>query len=257
MTVTGLKTCTECQGAGWVVRREGTTEAVVRCPRCRDHLRSASLLKKSGLPPRYQGQGFVEFSAIHRLQQRALERAVKFVENFDRAERGLLFVGPCGVGKTHLAAAILKTLVEERSLPCRFVDETELLRRLQYSYDRESPETEREVLKPLMNSPLVVWDDLGTGRTTEWVRETIHTVINFRYTHKKLSVFTTNLALQEPKRRTVRADGIDLTPAGAPIWLGERLGGRLFSRLMEMCEVVEMKGPDHRIEILKAGRDSL
>ncbi len=247
------RSCPACRGTGWVVTAE--RQSVEPCSQCRERLRVQRLLEKSGLPPRYLRQGFAEFSPIHRLQEKALQTAVEFVHHFDGSERGLLFSGPCGVGKTHLAAAILRTLVEERQLPCRFVDETELLRRLQYSYDRDAPETEREVLRPLMFSPLVVWDDLGTGRPTEWVRETIHTVINHRYTHRKLTVFTTNLPLRPPAGVS-RGDGI----AGSriprvPDWLGERLGQRLFSRLMEMCAVVELKGPDHRTEILKAGKD--
>ncbi len=255
MTTPAVSDCPSCQGTGWVVRRREEAEGVIPCPSCRDAQLARRRLEKSGLPRRYEDRGFHEFSAIHPLQQRALERALEFVEGFDSARRGLLFVGPCGVGKTHLAAAILKALVQERALPCRFVDETELLRRLQYSYDRGSPETEREVLQPLMQAPLVVWDDLGTGRPTDWVRETIHTVINHRYTQDRLTVFTTNLPLEKPARAAVRADGISPGSVPARDWLGERLGERLFSRIMEMCAVVEIRGPDHRTEILKAGKD--
>jgi hypothetical protein len=104
-------------------------------------------------------------------------------------------------------------------------------------------------MMPLMESDLLVWDDLGTGRPTDWVRETIRMVINYRYTNRKHTILTTNWRLSGSPDKEGRPS------RGGEQDLEERIGTRLYSRLMEMCEVVEISGPDARSEIHKAGMD--
>jgi DNA replication protein DnaC len=201
------------------------------------------------IPPRYFDRGFELYSVHHPSQQEALTRSIDFVDGFPDVERGLVLVGDCGVGKTHLAVAILKSLVVERGVNGRFVDEAELLRRLQYSYGPDSPDTEREVMMPLMEADLLIWDDLGTGRPTDWVRETTRMVINYRYTNRKHTILTTNWHLSTGSKKGERLS------RGGEQSLEERIGTRLYSRIMEMCEVVQISGPDARSEIHKAGMD--
>lgn len=224
----------------------------VVCPDCGPHRRTENLLKKAAIPPRYLDQSFDTFQdwaekpSHRKSQQGALTSAIRYVEEFPNVPRGILFVGPCGVGKTHLSTAILKALIEERQITGRFVDETELLRRLQYSYGPDSPDTEREVLIPLMQVDLLVWDDLGTGRPTDWVRETIRTVLNYRYTHGKQTILSTNWGIDQPQSK-----GSQHTEQQ----LSERIGIRLYSRLMEACQVIKIQAPDFRTGIRKAGMD--
>ena len=226
-------------------------ETAVPCPECRTRERQQQLLVRAHIPPRYFDRGFEEYSWHTKPQERAHLRTIEYVQAFPEVPRGLLLSGPCGVGKTHLSVAILKTLILEKGLNARFIDETELLRRLQYSYGPGSPETEREVLLPLSEADLLVWDDLGTCRPTEWARETIRMVINHRYTYSKQTILTTNLALRpRPDRRKGR--GLKETTGDT---LAERIGQRLFSRIMEMCEIIEIDGPDFRVDIQKAGKD--
>jgi DNA replication protein DnaC len=155
--------CATCRGSGWVVKTQDSVETAIPCPDCHSREKSRKLLANAQIPPRYFDRGFDVFSVHHRLQERALRRAIEYVEAFPKVPRGLLLTGPCGVGKTHLSVAILKALIQEKMISARFIDETELLRRLQYSYGPDSPETEREVLLPLMHVDLLVWDDLGTA----------------------------------------------------------------------------------------------
>ena len=252
----GLKatvSCSTCRGSGWLVKSEDSVEAVVPCPDCRPKEGLQKLLERAAIPPRYFDRGFEEFYfERNSLQERAQLRAIEYVEAFPDVPRGLLFAGACGVGKTHLSVAILKTLIQEKNVNGRFIDEAELLRRLQYSYGPSSPETEREVLLPLSEVNLLVWDDLGTGRPTEWVRETIRMVINHRYTYNKQTILSTNWPLKPQTGSSPRSRG-----ATAPLrnTLAERIGQRLFSRIMEMCEIIEMDGPDARTEIHKARLD--
>lgn len=246
------ETCSACRGSGWLVKTEDSVEAVVPCPECRPKEGLQKLWQKAAIPPRYFDRGFEEYSWHNKLQERAQLRAIDYVQAFPNVPRGLLFAGPCGVGKTHLSVAILKTLIQEKHVPARFVGEAELLRRLQYSYGPNSPETEREVLLPLSEVNLLVWDDLGTGRPTEWVRETIRTVINHRYTYNKATILSTNWPLKPPANPSPGSRGKTEPLQNT---LAERIGQRLFSRIMEMCEIIEIDGPDFRTDIHKARHD--
>ncbi len=243
--------CPDCRGTGWSLVERGGTEVVDSCPRCVAEDRVDQLLRRARIPARYISKDFRAYDPDPKYpsQLEALTSSIQFVEDFPEVRRGLLFSGPCGVGKTHLAVAVLKSLVLEKHVSVRFVDETELLRRLQYSYGPDSPETEREVLRPLHSVELLVWDDLGAGRPTDWVAETIRTILNHRYTRGKQIVLTTNLPLK---------------PAGSgyPENLGreqnlaERIGAPLYSRIMEMCRIVEMNGRDFRRQVYKASLDA-
>jgi len=246
------ETCSTCRGSGWLVKTEDSVEAVEPCPECRPKEGLQKLLKKAAIPPRYFDRGFEEYSWHHKTQERAQLRAIHYVRDFPNVPRGLLFSGTCGVGKTHLSVAILKTLILEKHVRGQFVDETELLRRLQYSYGPNSPETEREVLLPLSEVELLVWDDLGTSRPTEWVRETIRTVLNHRYTHKKQTILSTNRPLKPQTDKSPRSRDKIETRRNT---LAETIGQQLFSRIMEMCEIIEIEGPDARTDILKARHD--
>ena len=241
--------CVECRDIGWLVEQRDGVEVAVECPSCRSRLRERELLERAQIPPRYFDRGFDVYSTQNLTQIDALKKAIDYVESYPDVRRGLLFLGPCGVGKTHLSVALLKAIVKDKQATGQFVDEAELLRRLQYSYGPDSPDTEREVLLPLMDVDLLVWDDLGTGRPTDWVRETIRMVINHRYTYRKQTIISSNWPLKGSAGKSWGGR----KPAEAT--LPERIGTRLFSRIMEMCEIVEIDGPDARTEIHKAGMD--
>ena len=200
--------CSTCRNSGWLVKTIDSVEKVVPCPDCHSRDKSEKLLGNAQIPPRYFDRDFDSFSDRTRLQERALRRCIDFVEAFPDVPRGLLLVGPCGVGKTHLSAAILKALIREKMISGRFVDETEFLRRIQYSFGRDSRETERELLFPLMHVDLLVWDDLGTGRPTEWVAETIRTVLNHLF---PLSCYGKTLYRIDENLHRARRQGGDLS----------------------------------------------
>jgi DNA replication protein DnaC len=148
--------------------------------------------------------------------------------------RGLLLVGPVGVGKTHLAVAILRELIERYQMPGLFYQFGALLRRIQDSYNPISQTSELTVLQPVFDANVLVLDELGASKPTDWVRDTMMQIINTRYNDKRLTIFTTNYS----DKRTSEKDTTEL--------LEERIGVALRSRLYEMCKTVEIEAEDYR-----------
>jgi len=164
--------------------------------------------------------------------KRAHARARRFVEDFPNVEKGLCFIGPHGVGKTHLAVAVLRELIRQKGARGLFYDTTVLLREIRSTYDPSVAGEEFSILRPVLTADVVVLDDLGKDRFTDWVEETMTLIVTTRYNQKKLTIFTSNFE-----------DTPDVSDPGALIC---RVGARVHSRLHEMCEFLEYDGADYR-----------
>jgi DNA replication protein DnaC len=151
----------------------------------------------------------------------------------------LLFLGGCGVGKTHLAVALLKEVIRKTGDRGLFYDFRDLLREIQGSWNSVSQTSELEVLRPVLDAKILVLDELGANKPTVWVRDTISHIINCRYNEKNITIFTSNY-LDNPTRMGEES-------------LTDRIEARLRSRLYEMCSVVEIGGEDFRKIYKQAG----
>lgn len=244
--------CGQCNGTGYVTLEEDGVERAARCS-CRrrpNHDRLASL----SIPPRFMhcaiedsadGRGF--HSHTHQSLEIARGIARVFVREYPAERQGLLFIGRCGVGKTHLAVAILKELALKKGVPGRFCDFHELLRQIKNSYNPVSGTSEMDLLHPVCSAELLVLDDLGAEKPSPWVQDTLHFVINQRYLRQLTTLITTNF-LDTDQPAVSRSDRSSRTQSSpyAEETLAERIGHRLRSRLYEMCRVVVMDGPDYR-----------
>jgi DNA replication protein DnaC len=158
-----------------------------------------------------------------------------FAANYPLDSRGLILVGSIGAGKTHLAVGALKAVIADRGAQGLFCDYRELLRLIQNSYNPQVFTTELEILNPVMNAEVLVLDDLGAIRPTEWVWDTVSLVLNSRYNNMRTTIITTNYPALPPGAGGLREET-----------LGDRIGERMRSRLVEMCREVEMCGLDYR-----------
>jgi DNA replication protein DnaC len=136
------------------------------------------------------------------------------------------------VGKTHLAVAVLRHVVAASSARALFYATRDLLRVIRSTYDPVVRTTEIEVLRPVMSADLLVLDDLGAEKTSEWVEETLNLIVNTRYNERRVTVFTSNYP-----------DIPDETDTNSLLC---RIGFRMRSRLHEMCDFLELRGADYR-----------
>jgi DNA replication protein DnaC len=239
--------CERCLGTGWVLEDSGGSKVAKRCV-CYGDRRRQALLEQANIPRRYQSCSLDNFEIHNDSHRDALKISRQFVKNYPAQDVGILFIGPCGVGKTHLAVAIIQELILKKNIPCIFYDFRELIREIQSTFTPDSLLTESDVLGPVFQSEVLVLDELGAKRTTAWVEETVFYIINYRYNHKKMTIFTTNYPDTEDEE-----DRRDSFYKKGGENLVDRIGVRLRSRIYEMCKVVEMWGDDYRKIAKQAG----
>ena len=228
--VEGSDACEICFGTGLeVVPGKGARVCV-----CRKRDTHTDQLAKAQLPLRYDGCHFHNYKANNPSQEAAFRYSTQLTMEYPAVDRGLLLMGTVGVGKTHLAVSILKGLTE-RGFSCLFYEFGTLLKEIQDSYNPNTQASELSVLAPVLNAEILVLDELGASKPTDWVRDTMAHVINSRYNDKKLTIFTTNY--------------LDACQSDRDEVLEDRIGTRLRSRLYEMCQSVQMHGDDYRRKI--------
>jgi DNA replication protein DnaC len=257
--------CQVCGGTGWrLVQVEGKSPRVMRC-QCWIEDRSHSLLSQANIPERYRhctlSNFETDFENAHPSLHVGRLAAGRFVEEFPFEREGLLLWGTVGTGKTHLAVGIIQELIRSKGTPCFFCDYRELFREILHSYQPSVRSTEQDVLRPILDTEVLVLDELGAVNIgqTEWVWDTVSYILNSRYNDKKTTIITTNYpdrpsrqTTNEQKRKKLgitrqqQSDEERNEPLQDEITLGDRITDRMLSRLHEMCRAVELKGVDYR-----------
>jgi DNA replication protein DnaC len=250
-----MSVCAICDGVGLVRVVNEAGQWVSRACECQEMQREERRLAAAHIPERYRDcslESYHIYSGAHPSLREALRKARKFVEAYpvDTAGKGLLFTGPMGVGKTHLAVGLLQRLVRERGVKGLFCDYRELLKNIQNSYNPQVNTTELELLKPVFAAEVLVLDDLGAQKPNEWVWDTVALILNTRYNDKQSTIITTNY----PDLPAGKGAKNDAERAAREQTLGDRIGDRMRSRLAEMCIRIEMDGQDCRQSEIKRAR---
>jgi DNA replication protein DnaC len=226
--------CEICGDSGW---RPIEVDGVRRVTRCDCWRRSLNdkLLAGANIKVRYQHCALDNFVTY---ENETLEHALAVCRRFasdypSRSARAPFLVGPPGVGKSHLASGLLKELVRTRGVRGLFYETSELLRLIRTTYDRDARASEAQVLDPIMTADVLVLDDIGRERITDWVDETMNLIVNRRYSNLLPTIFTSNYE--------------DRPDFDDPDTLICRIGHRMLSRMHEMCEFVDMEGADYRL----------
>lgn len=147
-------------------------------------------------------------------------------EKIRDTRRGMYIHGEVGTGKTHIAYALATKTEELLRARAMMWNTTELLREIRADFDRNYRDKERIEERLMEFRGMLFLDDVGTEKITDWVAETFYLIINRRYNEKLPTIITSNLPIAT---------------------LADRIGDRTVSRIVEMCDVVELIGEDRRI----------
>lgn len=233
--------CPKCGGLGLLRGETGTYP----CP-CQQELARQRRVNRIGIPPAFAGATLDSYIAGP-TSYPALMAARRYVAEFipGQTREGVMFTGTVGVGKTHLAIGILRELVAEKGVEARMVDMRTMIDQLRSSYDRRdenSQESHGQILRPIFSNDVILIDDLGAAKFSEWVMETVELVIGKCYNEALPLIITTNLA----NRGAGDGGENEYARVARPDNLGDRIGMRAWSRLQQMCKVVQLIGPDWR-----------
>lgn len=158
----------------------------------------------------------------------AMQRYVENFKKFHAEGKGILLYGAVGTGKTFLAACTANAIID-KGIPTLMTSVSYIANKLMGMFEGKN-----EYIESLNNYPLLVLDDLGAERNTEYMNEVVYTIINARYKARLPLIVTTNLTTEQLKAPT------DVTMA------------RTYSRVLEMCFPIKVEGVDIRREKARA-----
>jgi DNA replication protein DnaC len=173
--------CPFCGGTGWRLVQQDAGELVRRC-QCAEGERRERLLARASIPARYRHctlAGFELWNQDDPTLVRARRAVEEFIDLYPEVDKGLLLMGPVGTGKTHLAVAALQELIGAKGVSGRFADFTSLVLEIQMTFDGQG--SSRDILRPLIDVELLVLDELGAGKATQWVMDLLYYLVNTRY----------------------------------------------------------------------------
>ena len=235
-----VSSCSICGGTGRLERvLDDGTKTMTHCE-CEGVRRRIRLYDSALIPAHMANKTLADYEDYGGNQSLVKLHVKRYLNSFDPdSSKGILFFGLPGVGKTHLMCAILHHLTLELGVEARFVDFFELLSDIRASFSQGRGA--EELLGPLTSIKVLGIDEIGKGRANDWEVSVLDQLVSVRY-NRNLKLFGTTNFAPEPEEwpEELPRDGIPETT------LLSKVGDRIYSRLVEMCQFVVVLGPDHR-----------
>jgi len=212
--------CSKCDGYGHIIDEKGARP----CDCVRKEIAQREIAD-ARIPKHFNHATLDNYDAHRPNLKNCLHIARDFVDHyaFDNF-KGLYLTGPTGVGKTHLAVGILKALIE-RGYDGVFYNVVDLLDNIRATFDPKSPIEAKNRLFHDFERQIFILDDFGVQKTSTWVTDRLYALINRRYQDCKTILITSNISLND---------------------LLLRVDNALSSRIIDMCEEIEIKADDYR-----------
>jgi DNA replication protein DnaC len=250
-----FETCPACDGERYrYVRDDRGYRYAKQCPVCGTLRNRIQAFNDAHIPARYHDRrrASLELFETHDPETdqpignlpNIKMKLFRWVRGFEPGDQGFLLHGKVGTGKTHLLAGIVRHLTLEKGISTRFVEFTHLLSKLREQFDEGR--SEAHILEPLSQVPVLAVDELGKGQNTSWQLSIIDQIVSKRYNRGLTTLATTNYPLDESSTSPPHQSGTSFTEKATRETLRERIGERIFSRLHEMTEFVEIDAPDYR-----------
>ncbi|WP_164917279.1 DnaA/Hda family protein [Clostridium sp. JN-9] len=201
----------ECDGSGMsFVVNEKTGESYGRYCRCRDEMLMQKRLNFANIPDEFKGLTVNSFridwyknEVSQARAARAKKAAVNFVKNFEEFQergKGLYFYSYVkGSGKTRLAVSIGNALMTSKKAGVKFTTTIDLLAEIKKSYDKKSEFTQSDLIEAIRGVQCLILDDIGVEKESDWVNEIFYSILDYRMTRQKVTLFTSNGKIEELK----------------------------------------------------------
>lgn len=238
--------CKECDGDGFVFELDDQgREFAIKCS-CQDLKHRIMLFNNAQIPSQFYDVTFSNFKVSGNASlQSALDTARFSFKNYKIGNwKGLLFMGGVGVGKTRLVSTMLKDYTLKYGIPCLFQEFSSLLSSIKSGYDKGFSES--SILEKINNIEILVIDELGKGRKSDWEINILDTIISNRYNTRKTTIFTTNYTEKKETSYQDTSKKLSGDEVEKRETLEQRVLPRIYSRLKGMCDFIEIKGMDFR-----------
>ena len=250
-----VQECASCFG-----QNRRVVDGVAKTCRSPAPSRVVTLINNASLPARYSAARLDSFSNFSGNGREVVQRVSTWMREFDAEKpRGLLIGGPVGVGKTYLLAAIAKNFAS-RGISIRFVDFFQLLLELKAGYANDK--NDAGLLGEMIDVEILLIDELGKGRNSDWEASILDQLVMGRYNRNKIIVASTNYDLKPNDRVAFGTNHLDdKKPSSFDLdrfeSLEQRVGARIYSRLFEISDFIELNGEDFRKRSLQEKMQNL